>query len=86
MGGYSQIFFKKNNSIQKTLMSNPIAFYEETLLNNTFYRVHRSFLINCKYIKKIHKNENLEVELNDATMIPIGRRRYTDLIQFLKTI
>ena len=85
MGGYSQIFFKKNLVIQKTLMSNPISFYEEMLPNTFFYRVHRSFLINCSYIKKIHKNENPEIELNDNTMIPIGRRRYTDLIQFLKT-
>jgi len=86
MGSYSNVYFKKNNTIQKTIISNPISFYEETLLNGNFYRVHRSFLVNCNFIKKIHKNENPEIEMNDNTMIPIGRRRYADLIQFLKTI
>jgi two-component system LytT family response regulator len=86
MGGYSQIYFKKNQAIQKTLMSNPISFYEEMLPNNKFYRVHRSFLINSGYIKKIHKNETPELELNDSTIIPIGRRRYSGLLQFLKSV
>lgn len=49
---------------------------EEMLAQEDFFRVHKSYIINLRCIKRIG---NEEVVLCDGTEIPIARRRKTDL-------
>lgn len=83
MGSYSKIFFKKDNIYKSLLMSKAISEYEELFPDELFFRTHRSYLINCKFIRTISKEEMI-VSLDNKEALPIGRRRFTELLQFLK--
>ena len=43
------------------------------MLPNTYLRVHKSFLVNVKYIAEII---NYKVYLNDGVALPVPRERY----------
>lgn len=83
---YSRIVFYKNNHVKELLLSNPLSEYEELLPATLFFRVHRSYLINCRQILKISSDNGGQVTMNNTTVIPISRRRYSSLIQFLESI
>lgn len=83
MGSYSKIFFKKGNTYKSLLMSRGIADYEELFPNDLFFRAHRSYLVNCKLINKISKEEMI-VFLDNKDTLPVGRRRFAGLLQFLQ--
>ncbi len=84
-GGYSKVFFLRDNVLVDMLTSYSIAEYEDMLPSEIFYRVHKSFLINCDHIKKIHKDESPTIILNSAHTIPVSRRRFSALLEFLQT-
>ncbi len=57
-------------------MYGKISEYEQVLSDYYFIRTHKSFLVNCRYIKKM-KDETVWVGLNtenDLQMLPISRR------------
>ncbi len=82
-GSYSRIVFRKNNQHKEITMSVTLSFYEELLPDNLFYRIHRSFLINRLHVNRIIRDENDEVEIADKYVIPISRRKFSGLQQFL---
>jgi two-component system LytT family response regulator len=84
MGSYCKIFYTSGGEEHDMLMSRSIAEYEEIFPAEIFFRIHRSYLVNCSYIKKILKDEVLSIQLHDKTILPIGRRRFSDLVLFLK--
>ena len=43
-------------------------------LNKDFLRVHKSFLVNMQYIRRI---EMKEVTLQDGTVLPVSKTRYS---------
>jgi len=48
----------------------------EDMLDDTFCRIHRSYIVNIQYINQITKTE---VVLDNGTKIPLSRRRYNDV-------
>jgi two-component system LytT family response regulator len=82
---YSRLVFQKNNGIKEMTLSSPLSDYEELLPADLFYRVHRSYLINCSHIKKIVSDGTSQVVMKNDLVIPVSRRRYTALINFLQT-
>ncbi len=48
----------------------------ENKLGDEFIRVHRSYLVNLEQIKKIAKTE---IFLEDGSVVPLSRRKYTDV-------
>jgi len=54
------------------------------LPDNLFCRIHRSYLINTKQIKKLAGDSTNQVLMNNGLQIPISRRRYSSLIEFLE--
>lgn len=83
-GSYSRIVFMKDHVITEMVLSNPLSEYEELLPDDQFYRIHRSYLINCGHIKQIVSDGNSRVIMNDDLNIPVSRRRYTSLVEFLE--
>lgn len=45
----------------------------ENLLNEAFIRIHKSYMVNMNYIKRIERNA---VTLKDGTALPISKSRY----------
>lgn len=48
----------------------------EQKLSDSFFRVHRSYLINLEQVKKIGKTE---IFMDDGSVIPLSRRKYKDV-------
>lgn len=84
MGSYSKIYYNNDAGEQSIIMSRSIAEYEEMLPEDLFFRIHRSVLVNCQYAYKIIKGDTKFLQLNNQTQLPIGRRRFTELVRFLK--
>ncbi len=83
-GSYSRIVFLKNNHVSDVIMSNPLSEYEELLPVDLFCRIHRSYLVNSLYISHIQKSNSYNVQLKDKTLLPVSRRRFNTLVEYLK--
>ena len=84
LGSYCKIFYNKSGANKEITTSNIIAYYEEILPADLFFRVHKSFLVNCMHIKDIIFGDNYSVVIKTLEHIPISRRRYGAFINFLK--
>jgi two-component system, LytTR family, response regulator len=86
MGRYSKIYYYQNSVLKWLLMSRNISEYEELFPTNWFFRSHRSYLVNCTYIKQLQRDKEAGFALlKDKQKLPVSRRRYSDLMLFLKS-
>ncbi len=83
-GSYSRIVFLKGTVVKEIVMSNPLSDYEELLPSTSFCRIHRSFLINAAVVKDILNEQPHKVILSGGYTLPVSRRRYSTLLDFLK--
>lgn len=58
--------------------------YEDMLDANGFVRVHKSSIINLRYLKDLSRRDELVAELLDGTRIQVSRRRWPNLVQALE--
>jgi two-component system, LytTR family, response regulator LytT len=67
--------------------NNTLNFFEEKLLNKVFFRIHKSFLINLKYILEIHPwfNNTYCVKLKGFkdVFLPVSRNQIKNLKRIL---
>lgn len=76
-GRYTTFYLKNEKKVTST---KNMCEYEDVLKDSNFFRVHKSYIINLNFLKKIHKSNGNYIELfNSNTKIPIARRRYNDL-------
>ena len=85
LGSYSRIVFFKDDELNEITLSAPLSEYEELLPAKIFYRIHRSYLVNCAQIRSIANNEHLHVLLSNKITIPVSRRRFAPFLDFLKS-
>lgn len=83
-GSYSHVVFRKQNAEKTLLVSHPISEYEEMLPADIFYRIHKSYLVNCQHIQKVMRDD-FSVCVADKYTLPVSRRRYADMISFIKS-
>ncbi len=62
---------KRKISLSKTLK------HFEDLLDDSFIRIHKSYVLNLKFANKIISKDFHFIELQDGTQLPISRRNYT---------
>lgn len=84
-GSYSRIVFAKNSITSEIIMSNPLSDYEELLPVALYYRVHKTYLINCRHVTKLISDDNNYIILHNEFTIPVSRRRILPLKKFLKS-
>jgi two-component system, LytTR family, response regulator len=80
-GRYSQLYCRDEKSY--TVCKN-IGEYEEELSSDFFFRVHKSYIINCKHVVKINSSDGGFVEMSNKKEIEISKRKKGEFIQFLK--
>lgn len=81
-GRYTFFYLKGN---RKMIASKNIGEYEKMIENINFFRIHNSYLVNLKYVKRISKRNGNYCELNsDHKDLPISKRRKNELSIFLK--
>jgi len=69
---YTQFFLIDGSRI---MVSKTIKHFEEILDVKKFFRVHRSFILNLRYIDKYVKGEGGYVVMKQGARIPVSRRR-----------
>lgn len=80
-GSYTIMYLhnKKNLTCAKTLKE-----LEELLTGQNFVRVHNSWIINTRYLKKYYRGKNSYIEMEDGSTVTISLRKKGDLLSFLK--
>mgnify|MGYP001604697631 CR=1 FL=1 len=68
---------------EKIVVSRSIGEYEEMLPPHAFMRVHQSFLVNVKHIKRYEKADGGFLVTAFGQQIPVATRKKDQLIQFL---
>lgn len=69
-GSYSQIFLVDGS---KVLLSKGLSHLEQRLKSDTFLRPHRSYLVNCSYVKRWNKADGGWLVVSNNDKIPISR-------------
>ena len=76
-GNYTTFFL---NDGSKLVVTNLIKHYDDLLQNNGFFRIHKSYLVQLKQIKKFNKS-NCTIQLNSGDVIDVAKRKKEELLQ-----
>jgi len=74
---YTHIFTSEG----KTMVSKPIKFYEDLLEDNSFFKTHKSHLINLEHVKKYYKGKQSYVVMSNNSKVPISVRRKEEFLK-----
>ena len=71
---------------EKCMSSMTIARYERVLDKSTFFRVHKSHIINTRHhLKEFNRHEGNVAIMDNGDAIPVARRKLSDFISAIKT-
>ena len=79
-GRYTTIHLVDKSTL---FVSKNLGEYEKLLSNSYFFRIHKKYLINLKYIININNSDGSNCELVGKLMLPVAKRRKEDLVSFL---
>ncbi len=68
---------------EKIVVSKTLKEYEDILSRNNFFRIHKSVIINIKYLKKYIKGDGGTVIMEDGTELAVSRRRKDGFLEAL---
>jgi len=81
-GMYTNVQFKDNK--QKTICK-PLKHFVEQLENNAmFFKCHRSYLINLKYVDELVKDDGDYLLMNNQKRIPISKSKRDQFLEVIK--
>jgi len=75
-----------HSDLGKHLKKQTMKYYEEHLDKNTFFRVHRSYLVNINEVKQMElfEKESYKITMKDGDKIPVSRSGYGNIKELLK--
>lgn len=82
-GKYTTCYLTDGHRI---VSSRSIKEFEEQLTDHNFFRVHHSYLINLKFIKKYYKGRGGYVIMNDEVSVPVAERKKEEFLNCLQRI
>ncbi len=68
------------------IASKTIKSYEDQLLPNNFYRVHKRHVVNLNYMRKFIKGDGGHIIMDDGHKIEVSRRRRPAFMELLKLL
>lgn len=71
-------------NLEKIAVSKILKDYEEILPEERFVRIHKSSIVNLKYVKEYHSKNGLQVVLTNGESINVSRRRASDFFDAIK--
>lgn len=80
-GSYTEVHFKEDT---KEILSKKLKEIEAQIDDN-FFRVHNSYLVNLRYVKEYVKNDGPYLVLTNGVTIPISRAKKNELLQALNS-
>jgi two-component system, LytTR family, response regulator len=82
-GSYATFFIDDG---RKILVSKPMKDFEELLLENGFFRSHKSHIINVKKLKYFEKADGGFLVMDDGAKVPVSSRKYDAVIELLESV
>lgn len=80
-GNYSHIYFEGNKHL---LVAKTLVEFEDLLQEYSFFRVHKTHLVNLKQVIAYEKTDGGILQLSNGDKVPISRRRKEDVQKMLK--
>ncbi len=81
-GAYSRIFHYTHGEL---LSSKNLGFYEENLFNiNSFFRCHKSYLINIKKVTDFIKTDGGTIVLDKTIQVPISQDKKEEFLKLMQ--
>ena len=77
---YTEVYFKDS----KKLVSKTLKYFEDILKDNSFARIHKSFLVNVNEITKYKKGKGGSVILSNGKEIMVSSSKKANLLSFFK--
>ncbi|MDB5013978.1 MAG: two-component system response regulator, partial [Daejeonella sp.] len=77
------VFFLESN--EKIIVSKPLKEYEEILESVNFIRIHKSAIINLRYLKEYSNKNGFVVLLQNGVELPVSRRRTPEFLEGVKS-
>jgi two-component system LytT family response regulator len=74
ISNYSKLFFRDGRTL---VVAKVLAYFEEQLHTHGFTRLHRSHIINMKYIQHYQQERNGVVTLTNTHKIAVSKRKKT---------
>ncbi len=71
------------DGLKPLMVSHTLKDYESILTDYGFLRVHKSHLVNMKYVSKIDREGSLWLQNGDC--VPVSRRRKEEVMRYLKS-
>lgn len=71
-------------NLEKITVSKVLKDYEEILPEHLFARIHKSSIVNLKYVKEYSNKNGLQVVLQNGESITVSRRRASDFFDKIK--
>jgi two-component system LytT family response regulator len=69
---------------KKLLVSKPMKEFEESLLQNGFFKVHKSNIVNIEFAVKYVRGKGGHLVLSDGSNVVVSTRRKDDLMKLLQ--
>ncbi|WP_394758001.1 LytR/AlgR family response regulator transcription factor [Flavobacterium sp.] len=83
-GMYTKVYMKNNES---QLICKPLKHFVEQLEDKAFfYKPHRSYLVNLKYIKEFSKKDGFHLIMENNKTIPIAKEKKEEFIQLIQNV
>lgn len=68
---------------KKITITKNLKDFESSISKNNFLRVHNSWVINIKYLKKYYRSKNSYIEMKDGSTINVSSRKKEDVLRSL---
>ncbi|ARN78999.1 DNA-binding response regulator [Nonlabens spongiae] len=83
-GMYTDVFIKGRN---KENICKPLGRFAEQLSKSPyFYKPHRSYLINLKFIKEVRKTDGYYIVLENGKLIPVSRENKAEFLEIIEKL
>jgi len=82
-GNYATFYISDG---RKVIVSKPMKEFEDKLLENGFFRIHKSHLINIRKMSYFEKAEGGSVMMVDGSKVPVASRKRDEVIALLENI
>lgn len=69
---------------EKIISSKPLGHFEKMLEHSNFFRVHRSHLINLRYLKSYEKSRQGIVTLTNGDMVFVAKHRRDTFVELVR--
>ena len=79
-GSYTIFYLSGGNKITAT---KNLKDFESILPEDIFFRVHHSWIINLKYLRKYYRGKNSYMEMEDGSTVAVSIRKKGKFLDFL---